>query len=139
MTRRRAGGSGSHKVRTTIVAGVAGGLVGAVVRILARRARSRREQGELAFSRASDGLWPPVPRAEERSVQIAADRATGDGAGDLASAETAGVAVADRTAGEPAAETTEGAAPAGGATDGTGDAPGGADGTPDGTDAEEAG
>ncbi len=131
MTRRRAGASGSHKVRTTIVAGVAGGLVGAVVRTLARRARTRREQGELAFSRASHGLWPPVPHAEERSVQIAADRATGDGAGDLAPAETAGVAVADRTAGEPAAGATGGAAPAD-------DSPDGADGTPDGTDAKEA-
>nr|MDA8291915.1 hypothetical protein [Actinomycetota bacterium] len=63
----------------TIVAGVAGGLLGAVVRVLARRARRRREEGERAFSRASDGIWPPVPRADERAVRIAADRAAAPG------------------------------------------------------------
>jgi len=124
MRLRRTGGTRSRRLRATVVAGVAGGLLGAVVRILARRSRRRREQREQAFSRASDGMWPPVPRSEDRSVRISADRVTspavasdGDGveAGgdDLArsGAEAGDAASSEAGAGEEPAAPPTGAEP----------------------------
>lgn len=106
MTRLRSGGTGSRRLRATIVAGVAGGVVGAAVKLLARRARRRREQGEREFSRASDGLWPPVHQAAPGGVTIAATRAT---PGEPAAAPGTGGERAD----EGPDEKVSGATPAG--------------------------
>ena len=68
-------GTKRRRVRITLLAGAAGGLVAAGLRVARSRGRRRREAGEKAFSRASDGLWPPVPPAPERQVRIEAERA----------------------------------------------------------------
>jgi hypothetical protein len=60
----------------TLVAGALGGIGGALVRRSRQRARRRDDAREEEFSRASSGMWPPVPRANSASLRIEADRAT---------------------------------------------------------------
>lgn len=76
------GGAGEGKakrrrIRATLLTGIAGGLLGAGLRMARKQARRRRDEGERAFSRASSGIWPPVPPAPARTVRIEAERADG--------------------------------------------------------------
>jgi hypothetical protein len=59
---------------TTIAVGAVG-IGGFVVALVRRRARRRRERRELVFSKASAGMWPPVPPAPDRAPRIGADLA----------------------------------------------------------------
>lgn len=62
----------------SLVASVALGAVGiggVVVALVRKRARRRRDRGAVVFSKASAGLWPPVPRAPEGAPHIDADLA----------------------------------------------------------------
>jgi len=63
----------SNAVRSTVVLGGVSALVGLVLRLRRARKRRREAAAEQAFTRASDGLWPPVPRAPERPVHIEND------------------------------------------------------------------
>ncbi len=63
----------SNAVRSTVVLGGVSALVGLVLRLRRARKRRREAAAEQAFTRASDGLWPPVPRAPERPVHIETD------------------------------------------------------------------
>jgi hypothetical protein len=62
--------------RVVVAAGLAATVLGAL-RYLAGRWSSRRADRETAFLRASDGMWPPVPRRSE-PAHVDAERA-GDG------------------------------------------------------------
>ncbi|GEM_PF-4373111 len=61
--------------RRSVRIGLAAGLVAALVQVLRTLARRKRERDERAFSKASEGMWPPVPPASADGVRIAASRA----------------------------------------------------------------
>ncbi|MCU1495433.1 MAG: hypothetical protein JWO62_3197 [Acidimicrobiaceae bacterium] len=76
MARLGTGGKARRRIRATLVAGAAGALIGGALRVSRARARRKHAAGERAFSKASAGMWPPVPPAPIRPVHIVADRAT---------------------------------------------------------------
>ncbi|HUZ19744.1 MAG TPA: hypothetical protein VMU75_04130 [Acidimicrobiales bacterium] len=61
--------------RRSVRIGLAAGLVAALVQVLRTLARRKRERDERAFSKASEGMWPPVPPASADGVRITAGRA----------------------------------------------------------------
>ncbi|MHB1597591.1 MAG: hypothetical protein ACYCXY_01640 [Acidimicrobiales bacterium] len=87
---RRTGARTRRRLLATLIAGAAGGVGGAVFTIARKRARKRRERGEQVFSKASAGMWPPVPRAPERGPHIVANRAGDAADGDAPGARPVG-------------------------------------------------
>lgn len=76
MARVSRGASSRRRARATLLAGLVGGLFGTTLRISRARTRRKQTASTRAFSRASDGMWPPVPKAPIHAVKIEADRAT---------------------------------------------------------------
>ena len=64
----------SRSLVATVALGAVG-IGGVVVALVRKRARRRRDRGEVVFSKASAGLWPPVPHAPEGTPRIDADLA----------------------------------------------------------------